>query len=134
MSKPIRLTHAQFLQLADHMRTKLLDYLQRERPNYIEVARRCSQELGFPIADDSIRNVNRSCNLYTPRSTEAAHKGHKTRATQETVQKLQTSVEETQRWLGQARDMLTTQNKEIQHLRSLVSHLYHQLDLRPPIA
>ena len=134
MSKPIRLTYAQFLQLADHMRTKLLDYLQRERPNYIEVARRCSQELGFPIADDSIRNVNRSCNLYTPRSTEAAQKGHKTRATQEEIQKLRDSVEEVRRWLDQARSMTVAQNKEISYLRSLVNHLYHQLDVRPPVA
>jgi hypothetical protein len=59
--------------LADHMRFKIIDWLQTERPSYKEVAERCSVDLGMPYNKGAVEEANEYYKLWTPRTAASAN-------------------------------------------------------------
>lgn len=115
---PIRITREQFFRVTEVMRQpEMVTWLQTERPNYKEVARKIGEMMGFSISPETIREANALLNLWEPEQAERARNSNTSGAWNE-IAKLK---EENKRMQA-----------ELNHLKMLVHHLYIEWGVRPP--
>lgn len=134
LDKPCRLNYAQFFKITEMLRGELREWLMHENPSYVEVAKRLSELVDFPLIPAHISNANGQVQVWEPKMSRSMKEYHNLRERFDEIKKdLTSSVAKNIDDLRKS--LVETCNKqavEISHLRMLVSHIYHEMDLKPP--
>lgn len=132
-SKPIKLTQVQFARTVDVLRGEIREYLMDRQPSYAEAAQEASKHTDFTLTEENIKKVNAYAQVWEPKLA-AAQPGYRqnTTAVMARLEQLEQNTTDLQKLLIKQGEQLTKLSSENAHLRMLISHLYYELNTKPP--